>query len=80
MKHKMPNTTKPLDSLIFKEVTGLDLFTEDNDLFIEGDCTKAEAEAALAAHNPPAPVEPTLDQKLASVGLSLVDLKAALGL
>lgn len=76
----MANTTKPLDSLIFKQETGFDLFTEDNDLFIEGDCTKAEAEAALAAHNPPAPVEPTLDQKLASVGLSVADLKAALGL
>ena len=80
MKHKMANTTKPLDSLIFKEVTGLDLFTEDDDLFIEGDCTKAEAEAALAAHNPPAPTEPTVAEKLASVGLTVADLKAALGL
>ena len=80
MKHKMANTTKPLDSLIFKEVTGLDLFTEDDDLFIEGDCTKAEAEAALASHNPPAPKVPTVADKLAAAGLSVDELKAALGL
>ncbi len=80
MKHKMANTTKPLDSLLFKEVTGLDLFTEDNDLFIEGDCTKEQAEAALAAHNPPTPTEPTVTDKLAAAGLTVADLKAALGL
>ena len=79
MRHKMANTTKPLDSLLFKEETGFDLFTEDNDLFIEGDCTKAEAEAALDAHNPPAPTDSTVAEKLASVGLSIEELKAALG-
>ena len=80
MKHKMAKTTKPLDSLIFNEVTGLDLFTEDDDLFIEGECTKAEAEAALAAHNPPAPTEPTVTDKLAAACLTVDELKAALGL
>jgi hypothetical protein len=80
MKHKMANTTKPLDSLLFKEETGFDLFTEDDDLFIEGDCTKAEAEAALAAHNPPALTEPTVADKLAAAGLTVDDLKVALGL
>jgi hypothetical protein len=80
MKHKMAKTTKPLDSLIFNEVTGLDLFTEDDDLFIEGECTKAEAEAALAAHNPPAPIEPTVADKLAAAGLTVDELKTALGL
>jgi len=80
MKHKMANTTKPLDSLLFKEETGFDLFTEDDDLFIEGDCTKAEAEAALAAHNPPAPTEPTVADKLAAAGLTVNELKEALGL
>jgi hypothetical protein len=80
MKHKMAKTTKPLDSLIFYEVTGLDLFTEDDDLFIEGECTKAEAEAALAAHNPPAPTKPTVADKLAAAGLTVDELKVALGL
>jgi len=39
------------------------------------------AEAIIAAHNGTIiPPEPTVDQKLASVGLNLGDLKAALGL
>jgi hypothetical protein len=37
-------------------------------------------ESIISAHNPPAPQEPTLEEKLASVGLNLDDLKAALGL
>jgi hypothetical protein len=42
---------------------------------------KAKAEAVIAAHNGTtvAP-QPTIEDKLASVGLSLPDLKAALGL
>jgi hypothetical protein len=42
---------------------------------------KAKAEVVVAAHNGTtiAP-EPTIEDKLASVGLSLSDLKAALGL
>jgi hypothetical protein len=42
---------------------------------------KKEAESIVAAHNGTtvAP-EPTIEQKLASVGLNLGDLKAALGL
>jgi hypothetical protein len=42
---------------------------------------KAKAEAVVAAHNGTtvAP-EPTIEQKLASVGLTIDDLKAALGL
>jgi hypothetical protein len=80
MKHKMAKTTKALDSLIFNEVTGFELFTEDDDLFIQGDCTKAEAEVALAAHNPPAPIKPNVADKLAAAGLTVDELKAALGL
>lgn len=80
MKHKMTKPNKPLHSTIFRNETGWELYTTGDDLFIFGDCTKAEAEAALAAHNPPAPTEPTVADKLASVGLSVTDLKAALGL
>ena len=42
---------------------------------------KSKAQAVVAAHNGTtvAP-EPTIEQKLASVGLNLEDLKAALGL
>jgi hypothetical protein len=80
MEHKMNKPNKPLHSTIFNDETGLNLFTMGEDLYISGDCTKAEAEAALAAHNPPAQTEPTVSDKLASVGLSVDDLKAALGL
>lgn len=41
---------------------------------------KTEAEIMAAIANPLADKEPTLDEKLASVGLSISDLKAALGL
>jgi hypothetical protein len=42
---------------------------------------KDKAEAAVAAHNGTTiPPEPTIEDKLASVGLTLPDLKAALGL
>lgn len=40
--------------------------------------TKAEIEQAIA--NPLPEIEPTVEQKLASVGLSIDDLKVALGL
>ena len=40
--------------------------------------TKAQIEAAIA--NPLPEQEPTVEQKLASVGLSVDDLKSALGL
>lgn len=40
----------------------------------------AKAEEILNAHIAPLPTEPTLDAKLASVGLSVTDLKEALGL
>jgi len=48
-----------------------------------GSCSHQPARTiddAIAAHNPPAPTEPTVAEKLASVGLSVADLKAALGL
>lgn len=80
MEHKMNKPNKPLHSTIFKEETGFELYTIGEDLFISGDCTKAQAEAALAAHNPPAPTEPTVADKLSAAGLSVDELKAVLGL
>ena len=42
---------------------------------------KAKATSIVAAHNGTVtPIEPTIAEKLASVGLSVPDLKAALGL
>ena len=80
MIHLFDLPNKPTDSIIFKETTGWELFIENDKLCVNGDCTFEQAKAALDAHNPPAPAEPTLNDKLASVGLSVADLKAALGL
>ena len=42
---------------------------------------KAKATPIVAAHNGTVtPIEPTIEDKLGSVGLSVTDLKAALGL
>jgi hypothetical protein len=41
--------------------------------------TEAQLEAAIAAHIAVAYPEPTVTEKLASVGLSIEELKAALG-
>jgi len=46
----------------------------------ESDLTEAELEAGIAAHIALADPEPTVADKLASVGLSVADLKEALGL
>lgn len=42
--------------------------------------TEAQLEAAIAVHVAAPIAEPSLDEKLATVGLSINDLKAALGL
>ena len=78
MEHLFQMPNKRLDSDIFKSETGFDLYQKGEDLVVSGFSTREEAEAALTAHNPPAPTEPTVIEKLASVGLTLEELKAAL--
>lgn len=80
MEFKVNTPNKPTNSLVFFEQTGCHLFTKDDGFYIAGVQTQQEAQALLDAHNPPAPTEPTVAEKLASVGLSLDDLKSALGL
>ena len=80
MEHKVKNPNKPTNSDVFKEETGCDLFAREDGFYVSGDITAEQAQALIDAHNPPAPVEPTIGEKLASVGLSVNDLKAALGL
>jgi hypothetical protein len=46
----------------------------------DSDVTEAQLEAGIAAHIAVTDPEPTVADKLASVGLSVTDLKAALGL
>lgn len=73
----IPN--KPLSTDKFAEENpGFSLFQLGDKLFISGDCSQAEAQAMLDAHNPPAPTEPTVADKLASVGLDFEELKAAI--
>jgi len=80
MEHKVKNPNKPTDSTIFKNETGCELFVRDGNWFIFGADSADKAQALLDAHNPPAPIELTIEQKLASVGLSVANLKEALGL
>jgi hypothetical protein len=77
---KIATPNKRVNSLIFMEETGCNLYKVDDDFYISGCESQAEADALIAAHNPPAPKEPTVAEKLASVGLSVDDLKAALSL
>ena len=74
----IPN--KYLNTYIFFNETGWNLFILDGKLCVTGDCTKEEAQAALDNHKPAEPKEPTVAEKLASVGLSIYDLKTALGI
>jgi hypothetical protein len=46
----------------------------------QSNVSEEQLEAAIAAHVALPEAEPTLDQKLASVGLSIADLKTGLGL
>ena len=78
--HKVKTPNKTVNSDVFYTETNCSLFVEDGNWFVSGEINAQEAQALLDGHNPPAPVEPTLDEKLASVGLSVADLKAALGL
>jgi hypothetical protein len=80
MEHKVKNPNKPTDSNVFKNETGCELFVRNDEWFVFGADSADKAQALLDAHNPPAPKEPTIVEKLASVGLSVDDLKAALGL
>lgn len=55
---------------------------ENGELFLDiAESDKLKAAAVVAAHNGNMiPNEPTIEDKLSSVGLSVTDLKAALGL
>lgn len=65
---------------LIDELKADDVYLVGDRVFVIGDFSKEYAENIIAAHNPLAPTEPTIEQKLASVGLSVNDLKAALGL
>jgi len=81
MNYKIDIPNKYFNSRIFSEQNpDKDLFSLNGELYISGCANQSEADALIAAHNPTEPTEPTVSEKLASVGLSISDLKAALGL
>jgi hypothetical protein len=63
-----------------QELNGVSISLVDNQLRFVGDINQVTAQQALDAHIPIPPEEPTVTEKLASVGLSIDDLKDALGL
>ena len=78
MEHKMANPNKFTHSTIFRQETGFELHIDNGEYVIVGDCTKAEAEAALAAHNPTLPTPPTIIEKLAKLGITPDEAKLLL--
>jgi len=80
MEIKIFKPTKPVNSFNFYNETGFNLFQKGDDFYLSGEATEQELLNAYAAHNPPAPQEPTVAEKLASVGLSIEELKTELGL
>ena len=75
---KIATPQKPTNSDVFFNATGFNLFTKDDGFYVSGCNTQKEADDAIAAHNPPVPTEPTVAEKLALVGLTLEELRAAL--
>ena len=71
---------KYTNSLIFKNETNCDLYICDGVYYVAGCETQDQADDLIAAHNPTPAAEPTIADKLNSVGLSIDDLKSALGL
>lgn len=63
-----------------KELNCRDVYIRNDKLIIGGDLTQAEAAKGVANHKPKVLVELSIEDKLASVGLSINDLKDALGL
>jgi hypothetical protein len=80
MEHKVKTPNKPVDSVIFRDETGCDLFVREDVYYVSGDINAEQAQNLLDAHNPGQPLKPTITDKLAKVGLSIDDLKEALGL
>lgn len=75
---KIKNPNKYTNSDIFLQENNATLFRRDEEWFVAGCETQEEADALILAHNPTPPSEPTIADKLASVGLSLDELKAAI--
>ena len=62
------------------ELNATEVYVIEDKLVIDSDKTEAQVKAIVDAHKPTPKPELSIEEKLASVGLSLDDLKAALGL
>ena len=72
-----------LDSELGLQGLSADFNDADNKVITTADLstvTQSELEAAVEAHSALPEPEPTIEEKLASVGLSIADLKTALGI
>jgi len=78
--HTFPIPAKINGDQLQSELGAEFVYLSDQDLVVKSDKTKAQIETIIAAHNPKPIVEQTIADKLASVGLSIDDLKLALGL
>jgi len=76
--HTFPIPAKINGDQLQSEIQAEFVYLSDKDLVVKSDKTKAQIESIIAAHNPKPIVEQTIDEKLAMVGLSINDLKAAL--
>ena len=63
-----------------QEIGADDVYVVADTIVILGNVEKAFAQSKLDAHTPKPTPQPTIAEKLASVGLSIDDLKEALGL
>jgi hypothetical protein len=77
--YKISTPNKIVNSQVFNEETGCYAYIEHDQWYVAGADSQEHAESLIANHSF-TPTEPTIADKLASVGLSINDLKAALGL
>ena len=75
------NLTKEINGdQLCKEIGADDLYVANGKIIILGKVNKDMAQSKLDAHIPQPTPQPTIEEKLQSVGLNLNDLKVALGL
>jgi hypothetical protein len=79
MEHIVKLPKQGINSEVFRKETGWDLVVRDGVITVVGDCNEDEALLAIKNHNPKV-AELSIEQKLAYVGLSIDDLKVALGI
>ena len=75
--HEFPMPADVNGEQLCKEIGAERVYQIEDKLFIVGDFSVEVAKKGLEDH---VPTKPTIEEKLASVGLTIDDLKAALGL